>query len=57
MPYKIEKNGESYDVISEHTGRVMAHHAPPDAEEKAKRQVHLLEAIENDPNWKPTNGG
>lgn len=56
MPYKIVKNGENYDVVNEESGEVKATHEPPDAEEKAKRQVHLLNAIENDPGWEPTDG-
>lgn len=55
MPYKITENGDGYDVISERTGRVVAHHMPPDAKDKAQKQVHLLEAIEHNPNWEPTH--
>lgn len=57
MPYKIEKNGENYDVVNEESGEVKATHEPPDAKEKAERQVHLLNAIEHDPSWEPTHDG
>lgn len=49
MPYKIEADGENYKVINEDTGDVKATHTPPDAKEKAVRQVRLLNGIENDP--------
>jgi hypothetical protein len=51
MPYEIKKDGEDYVVINKDTGEEKARHSPPDAEEKAERQVHLLEAIEHDPGW------
>lgn len=51
MPYEIREAGEDYEVINKETGEVKATHKPPDAKEKAERQVHLLEAIENDPGW------
>jgi hypothetical protein len=51
MPYSVRKNGEDYEVINEDTGEVKATHKPPDAKEKADRQVRLLEAIEHDPEW------
>lgn len=51
MPYKIEKDGEDYLVVNEDTGEEKARHTPPDAREKAERQVRLLEAIEHDPGW------
>jgi hypothetical protein len=54
MPYKIEKDGENYNVINEDSGEVKAVHEPPDAKEKAERQVRLLEAIEHDPGWEPS---
>jgi hypothetical protein len=54
MPYKIVKDGDCYNVVSKDTDRIVARHEPPDAEEKAKKQVHLLEAVEHDPQWKPT---
>lgn len=57
MPYEIKKDGEDYLVINKDTGEEKARHEPPDAEEKAKRQVDLLHAIENDPNWEATHNG
>lgn len=58
MPYEIRKQEgtENYEVINSETKEVKATHEPPDAKEKAERQVHLLEAIEHDPGWEPTNG-
>lgn len=56
MPYEIRKSGDNYEVINSETKEVKATHEPPDAEEKAKRQVHLLNAVENDPGWEPSNG-
>lgn len=49
MPYKIEQEGENFKVINADTGDVKAVHSPPDAKEKAERQVRLLNAVENDP--------
>jgi len=49
MPYKIEQDGENYKVVNEQTGETKATHEPPDAKEKAERQVRLLNAVENDP--------
>lgn len=57
MPYEIKKNGECFDVVNKETQEVKATHEPPDAKEKAERQVHLLEAIENDPGWESTHNG
>lgn len=51
MPYEIKENGDNYDVVNKVTGEVKATHEPPDAKEKAERQVKLLEAVENDPGW------
>jgi hypothetical protein len=51
MPYKKQKNGENWDVINTETEEVKATHEPPDAEEKAERQVKLLNEIESDPQW------
>lgn len=48
MPYEIRKNGENYDVVNSETNEVKATHEPPDAEEKAKKQVALLHHVEND---------
>lgn len=54
MPYEIRKveNSENYEVVNTDTHEVKAVHEPPDAKEKAERQVHLLHAIENEPDWK-----
>lgn len=53
MPYKAVKDehSENWLVINEETEEVKATHEPPDAEEKAKRQVRLLHEVENDPEW------
>lgn len=56
MPYDVRKNGESYDVINTETEDVKATHEPPDAKEKAERQVKLLNEIEKDPGWESENG-
>ena len=56
MPYDIRQNGESYDVINTETDDVKATHEPPDAKEKAERQVKLLNEIEKDPGWESENG-
>lgn len=59
MPYKVEKEEgtENYLVVNADTGEVKATHEPPDAKEKAEKQVHLLHAIENDPNWEEKHSG
>lgn len=54
MPYEIRKNGQTYEVVNKETGEVKAKHTD---EEDAKRQVRLLHAIENDPNWEPKDNG
>jgi len=48
MPYEIRKveGTENYEVINKDTGEVKATHEPPDAHEKAERQVRLLHEIE-----------
>lgn len=51
MPYEVKKDGEDYLVINKDTGEEKARHVPPDAQEKAEKQVRLLEAIEHDPGW------
>jgi hypothetical protein len=53
MPYKAEQRGEDWVVINTDTEEVKATHEPPDAQDKAERQVKLLHAVENDPNWNP----
>jgi len=55
MPYEIRKNGENYDVVNTETDEVKATHEPPDAKEKAERQVKLLHEVENDPEWDAEN--
>jgi len=57
VPYEIRKSGENYEVINSDTQDVKATHEPPDAEEKAKRQVSLLNEIEKDPEWEATENG
>ena len=47
MPYEIEKDGENYLVKNSETGEVKATHEPPDAKEKAERQLRLLEEVEH----------
>lgn len=51
MPYKIEQDGEKWNVVNTETEEVVAIHEPPDAKEKAERQVKLLHEVENDPAW------
>lgn len=51
MPYQAKQDGDNWVVINTETQEVKATHTPPDAEEKAKRQVKLLEAVENDEGW------
>lgn len=53
MPYEIRKveGSDSYEVINKDTNEVKAIHDPPDAKEKAEKQVRLLEAVEHDPGW------
>lgn len=57
MPYSIRKQEgtENYEVVNTETEEVKAVHEPPDAKDKAERQVRLLEAIEHDPGWEPSN--
>lgn len=47
MPYEIRQSGENYEVINKETQEVKATHEPPDAKEKAERQLRLLESIEH----------
>jgi len=53
MPYEVRKQEgtDNYEVINKDTNDVKAVHEPPDAKEKAEKQVKLLEAIEHDPEW------
>ena len=49
MPYEI-KAGENgtYEVVNKESGAVKAVHQPPDAKEKAERQVKLLHEVEGE---------
>lgn len=47
MPYKVQEDGSDFVVINTETGDIKARHTPPDAREKAERQVHLLQGIEH----------
>jgi hypothetical protein len=51
MPYEIRQKGEAWEVVNTETQEVKATHEPPDAKEKAEKQVKLLGEIENDPGW------
>lgn len=51
MPYKAIQNGEDWDVVNTETNEVKATHKPPDAKEKAERQIKLLHEVEKDPEW------
>jgi hypothetical protein len=51
MPYEVKQEGDKYLVVNKDTGETKATHEPPDAKDKAERQVRLLEAIEHDPGW------
>lgn len=55
MPYEMKKDGENYIVVNSETQDVKGTHEPPEAKEKAERQVKLLNAIENDPGWEPSD--
>lgn len=49
MPYKVRhvEGTENYEVVNTETDEVKAVHEPPDAKEKAERQVRLLHSIED----------
>lgn len=52
MPYEVKAGpDDTYEVVNKDTGQVKATHQPPDAKEKAERQVQLLHEVENDPEW------
>lgn len=55
MPYQVKADGENYQVVNSETDEVKATHEPPDAKEKAERQVKLLHSIEDDPEWESDN--
>lgn len=51
MPYEVKQNGENWEVVNSDTQEVKATHEPPDAKEKAERQVRLLNEIEKNEGW------
>ena len=51
MSYRIEQEGENWKVVNTDTGEVKATHTPPDAKEKAERQLDLLHEVEKNENW------
>lgn len=51
MPYSMHEDGQAWIIVNDETGETKARHEPPDAKDKATRQLRLLEAIESDPNW------
>jgi hypothetical protein len=51
MPYEIRQAGDNYEVINKDTGDVKATHEPPDAKEKAEKQVEALNAIADGSEW------
>lgn len=55
MPYQVKQDGDNYQVVNSETDEVKATHEPPDAKEKAERQVKLLHQIEDDPEWDADN--
>lgn len=53
MPYEIRHvENDGYEVINSETKDVKGHH---ENKEDAERQVRLLNAIEHDPNWEPSD--
>ena len=52
MPYKVEQRGNEWVVINADTNDVKGTHTEPDAEEKARKQMKLLNAIEH--GWEPS---
>lgn len=51
MPYEVRADGDNYQVVNTETDEVKATHKPPDAQEKAEKQVRLLGSIEHDEGW------
>lgn len=51
MPYQAKQAGTNWEVVNTETNEVKTTHEPPDAEEKAQKQVKLLNEIEKDPEW------
>lgn len=52
MPYEVQPNDGSFDVINSESGDVKATH---DSKEAAERQVKLLNEIEKDQAWEDDN--
>jgi hypothetical protein len=48
MPYKVEPNGDKFDVVNTETSEVKATH---DSKDEADRQVRLLTELENHKGW------
>jgi hypothetical protein len=51
MPYEVRESGDKCEVINTESGDVKATHEPPDAREKAERQVRLLNEVEQNEGW------
>ena len=56
MPYEIEQDGDSWNVVNSDSHEVKARHAPPDAKAKAERQAALLRHVEADKSWDGESG-
>lgn len=48
MPYEAKADGDDYIVVNTETSEEKARHSPPDAKEKADRQVAILNEYEGD---------
>jgi len=46
MPYHLQQDGDNWNVLNE-DGEVKAVHEPPDAKEKAQKQIELLHSLEH----------
>lgn len=53
MPYEVKEEDGRYCVYNKDSGEKKACH---ETKEDADRQVRLLHAVENDPNWEEKNG-
>lgn len=51
MAYEARADGENWVVVNTETDEVKATHTPPEAQEKAERQVRLLHEVEASPDW------
>lgn len=53
MPYVARKKegSDAWETVNAETHEVKATHEPPDAEDKAKAQVRLLDAMEESEGW------